>query len=123
MRPHFQWIDAGLALEWGLSTGYMPPMTGSQTDHPVEIRRKRLKFRAMRRGFREVDLVFGTFAEAELAAIPEAEMDQFEALLDAPDQDVWLWFQGMAPVPPDFDTPLFARLKALCNRQNPDWIR
>ena len=101
----------------------MPLMTAPRSDHPVEIRRKRLKFRALRRGFREVDLVFGTFAEAELAGLSEAEMDQFEALLEAPDQDVWLWLQDKAPVEPDFDTPLFARMKALCRRDNPDWVR
>ncbi|MGZ6006307.1 MAG: succinate dehydrogenase assembly factor 2, partial [Rhizomicrobium sp.] len=32
-----------------------------------EARRKRLLFRAQRRGFKEVDLIFGTFAAAELA--------------------------------------------------------
>lgn len=100
----------------------MPPMTASRNDHPLETRRKRLKFRALRRGFREVDLVFGTFAEAELTGLNEVEMDQFAALLDAPDQDVWLWLQDKAPIPPDFDTPLFARMKALCRRDNPRWI-
>ena len=99
----------------------MPPMTVSPDESPLETRRKRLKFRAQRRGFREVDLVFGTFAAAELAALSEAEMDQFEALLGAPDQEVWLWLQGKAPVAPAFDTPVFVRLKALCRRDDPTW--
>ncbi|MDE2074836.1 MAG: succinate dehydrogenase assembly factor 2, partial [Alphaproteobacteria bacterium] len=47
--------------------------------------------------------------------------DQFEALLDAPDQEVFLWLQGKAPVTPEFDTPIFARLKALCQRESPTW--
>ena len=104
-------------LAWPAHRGYMAAMA----QHPVEIRRKRLKFRSHRRGFREVDLVFSTFAEAELAGLSEAEMDQFEALLAAPDQEVWLWLQDKAPTPPEFDTPVFARLKALCARANPDW--
>jgi antitoxin CptB len=86
-----------------------------------EARRKRLLFRAQRRGFKELDLVFGTFAAAELAGLTAAELDQFEALLDAPDQEVWLWLQDKAPVAPGFDTPVFARLKALCRRSDPDW--
>lgn len=96
-------------------------MNGSPAESPLEIRRKRLKFRAQRRGFREVDLVFGTFAVAELAGLSEAEMDQFEALMDAPDQEVWLWLQDKAPVAPQFDTAVFARLKALCRRDRPQW--
>ena len=86
-----------------------------------ETRRKRLLFRAQRRGFKEVDLIFGTFAAAELARLSEPELDQFEALLIAPDQEVYAWLRGATPVPADFDTPLFARMKALCNRRNPKW--
>jgi len=86
-----------------------------------EARRKRLLFRAQRRGFKEVDLVFGTFAAAELAKLNEAELDQFEALLNAPDQDVYAWLRGHAPVPDEFATPLFERMQALCKRRNPTW--
>jgi antitoxin CptB len=86
-----------------------------------DTRRKRLLFRAQRRGFREVDMVFGTFAHAELAVLPADELDQFEALLDAPDQDVWLWLQDKAETPAEYDTPMFRRMKALCSRKNPTW--
>lgn len=96
-------------------------MTDSPAENPLEIRRKRLHFRSLRRGFREVDLVFGTFATAELAGLSGSEMDQFEALLDAPDQEVWLWLQDKVPAPAEFDTPVFARLKALCHRAHPKW--
>ena len=42
----------------------------------------------------------------------EAELDEFERLLDAPDPELLAWITGEAPVPPAFDTPLFARLRA-----------
>jgi len=86
-----------------------------------EARRKRLLFRAQRRGFKEVDLIFGTFAAEELAALSEAELDQFAALLDAPDQLVYDWLRGAVPPEPAHDTPLFHRMKALCARKNPTW--
>ncbi len=86
-----------------------------------EVRRKRLFFRAQRRGFKEVDLVFGTYAAASLAGLDDAGLDAFEALLDAPDQEVYAWLQDQAPVPAQFDTPVFAGLKALCRRKNPTW--
>jgi antitoxin CptB len=78
-------------------------------------------FRAQRRGFKEVDLIFGTFAAREVAGLDEAGLGQLEALLDAPDQEVFAWLKGEAPVPRAFDTPLFTRLKALCARKDPTW--
>lgn len=86
-----------------------------------EARRKRLLFRAQRRGFKEVDLIFGTFAAAEIPRLGEVELDQFEALLAVPDQDVYAWLRGEQIVPTAFDTPLLVRLKALCQRRNPTW--
>ena len=84
-------------------------------------RRKRLLFRAQRRGFKEVDLIFGTIAAEELAGLSEPELDQFEALLTAPDQEVYAWLRGHTPAPAEYDTPLFARMKAICGRKDPKW--
>jgi antitoxin CptB len=96
-------------------------MTGPETGGSSENRRKRLLFRAQRRGFKEVDIIFGTFAAAELADMNEIELDQFEALLTAPDQDVYAWLRGEVTAPASHDTPMFARMKALCARKNPTW--
>lgn len=101
----------------------MPVMTPDPVTPPADPRLKRLYFRSLRRGFKEVDLVFGTFAQAGLASLSAAELDAYEALLDAPDQDVWLWIQGKETPPPGFDTPVLARLGALCRRDHPGWIR
>jgi antitoxin CptB len=96
-------------------------MTGPETGGSSEARRKRLLFRAQRRGFKEVDIIFGTFAAAELGGMDEAELDQFEALLTAPDQEVYAWLRGEVPAPASHDGPVFARMKALCARKNPTW--
>jgi len=64
----------------------------------LDPRRRRILFRAWRRGVREMDLVMGQFADANLPTLSEAELDEFERLLDA--------------TPAAFDTPLFARLRA-----------
>jgi antitoxin CptB len=85
------------------------------------VRRKRLLFRAARRGFREVDMIFGTYAANSLAGLNEAELDAFEALLGVPDQEIYDWLRGAAPVPPAHDTKVFADMKALCSRKNPTW--
>jgi antitoxin CptB len=99
-------------------------MNGSDLDDaPENARRKRLYFRCLRRGFKEVDLVFGTFARDRLAGLNAAELDALEALLEAPDHDVWLWLQGKSDLPSSYHSSVFEELKALCRRQSPDWIR
>jgi antitoxin CptB len=100
---------------------YIEPMTSDENGGSFGVRRKRLLFRSLRRGFKEVDLIFGVFASEALAALDEGELDQFEALLGAPDQEVYAWLRGHAEPPTEYDTPLFARLKAVCNRKNPTW--
>jgi len=86
-----------------------------------ENRRKRLLFRAQRRGFKEVDLIFGAYADAQLNGLNEAGLDQFEALLTAPDQEVYAWLRGAEVVPAEYDNPVFAGLKAVCEQKNPRW--
>jgi antitoxin CptB len=84
-------------------------------------RRKRLLFRAQRRGFKEVDLIFGTFAAAELGSMTDTELDAFEALMTVPDQEIYAWLQGAISVPPGYDTPIFRRMQLLCGRKEPKW--
>ena len=86
-----------------------------------ENRRKRLLFRAQRRGFKEVDLIFGAYAEKALAGLDDTGLDQFEALLKAPDQEVYAWLRGTEPVPAEYNNPVFAGLKSVCGRKGHRW--
>lgn len=78
----------------------------------MDDRRKKLRFRAWRRGFREIDLILGGFADARLADLDNAGVDAFEQLLEAPDQDVYAWITDQAPPPPEHDTPTLALIRA-----------
>ena len=78
----------------------------------MDDRRKKLKFRAWRRGFREIDLILGPFAERSLVDLDAAGLDAFEALLDAADQDVYAWITEVAPAPPEHETPTLALIRA-----------
>jgi antitoxin CptB len=69
-----------------------------------DIRRKRLLYRAWHRGTREADLTLGSFAEARLAGFDAAHLDQFEALLECPDADLFDWINRFAAPPPEYDT-------------------
>jgi len=78
----------------------------------LDERRRRILFRAWRRGLREMDLVMGRFADANLLAMNDAKLDEFERLLDIPDPQVLAWITGEAAAPREFDSPLLARLRA-----------
>jgi antitoxin CptB len=78
----------------------------------MDDRRKKLKFRAWRRGFREIDLILGPFADQRLADLDEAGLSAFERLLDAQDQDVYDWITEACPAPPEYDTPTLALIRA-----------
>ena len=59
-----------------------------------------------------MDMVFGRFADAKIAALSEAELDDFERLLELRDQQVFEWVFGAQPLDAAYDTPLFRRLLA-----------
>lgn len=79
---------------------------------PDEDRRKRLLYRALRRGFKEADLVIGGFATAHIATLSAAELDEFEALLALSDHDLYAWLKGDRPAPEELRGPVFERLRA-----------
>lgn len=82
----------------------------------LDRRRRRLLFRSRHRGIREMDLVLGPFADARLAAMSEAELDEYERWLDVPDQQIFAWVNGTETVPADADTALFRALIAFHHR-------
>jgi antitoxin CptB len=84
----------------------------------MDDRRKKLRFRAWRRGFKEIDLILGGFADRWIAELDESRLDAFERLLEAPDQDVYEWITGLAPAPAEYDTPTLALIRAFCFEQS-----
>lgn len=75
-------------------------------------RRKRALLRTWRRGTRELDIIFGLFANAEIENMSDAELKELERFLDCEDPNLQKWFMGQLPVLPEFDTALFARIVA-----------
>lgn len=88
-------------------------MTGTtRTGEGLDSRRRRALYRAWRRGTREMDLLMGRFADAEIDRFDEAEFEAFEALIEAPDRDLFAWIADKAEIPANYDTAIFRRLKA-----------
>ncbi|MGH1420443.1 MAG: succinate dehydrogenase assembly factor 2 [Hyphomonas sp.] len=73
-------------------------------------RRRKLKFRAWRRGFREMDMLVGAFADENIDSFNEAELDEFEAILNVPDWEVYAWLIGQKDIPPENNGPVMQRL-------------
>ncbi|MEZ5811336.1 MAG: succinate dehydrogenase assembly factor 2 [Rhizobiaceae bacterium] len=88
-------------------------MTGmTRSSAGLTSRRRKALYRAWHRGMRETDLILGTFADAEIAAMDDAEFALFETLLDQPDAAILGWVTGEAVPPADFDTALLRRIRA-----------
>lgn len=95
-------------------------MSGStRSSANLDPRRRKVLFRAWHRGMRENDLIMGRFADAEIGALSEAELDEFERLIDVLDRDLLSWVTGEAPVPENYDTDVFRRLKAFHQHDKP----
>jgi len=69
-------------------------MTGA-----LDITRKRLYMRSIRRGIKEMDLILTAFADAHLSAMDEAQLDLYERLLSESDHDLYQWVSGQSDGP------------------------
>lgn len=77
----------------------------------LDERRRRLLFRSWHRGIREMDLLLGRFANAHLAVLTDAELDEYEKLLTIPDPQLYAWMSGSEPAPAEIETPLYRRIR------------
>ena len=94
-------------------------MSTSSSRDGLDIRRRRILFRAWHRGTREMDLLMGQFADSELKGLPETELDDLELLMEAPDRDVFSWLTGETQTPGNYDTTVFRRLRAFHTHDAP----
>jgi antitoxin CptB len=90
-----------------------PKMTGTtRSSDGLDDRRKRLLFRCWHRGTRELDLILGRFADAEIAGLSEDELGQLERLIEVPDPDLYAALTADVSVVPPFASRLFDRIKS-----------
>ena len=68
----------------------------------LEIKRKRLKMRSMRRGIKEMDLILKNFADLNLNSMSKLELEKFENLLLENDQDLYQWSTGQVDPKKEF---------------------
>ena len=95
-------------------------MSGStRSSADLDPRRRKILFRAWHRGMREMDLIMGRFADDAIAGFSDAELDEFERLIEVLDRDLLSWVTGEAVVPENYDTELFRKLRAFHHHDKP----
>ena len=82
----------------------------------LDERRRRLLFRAWRRGVREMDLLVGRFADAYIGQFDDSGLEQFERLIEVPNAELYAWIVGDAAIPAEHDCGVLRRLIAFYNR-------
>lgn len=83
----------------------------------LDIRRKRLLFRSRQRGMLETSLLLRAFAERHLGALDAGQLDRFEALLEANDNDLLDWIVGKKVAPTSVDPHLLEMIKNIRNNE------
>jgi len=78
----------------------------------IAMRRKRLRYRAWHRGTKEMDLILGPFADANVEKLDTAGLDRLERLMDEEDPPLLKWVMGQEVPPDHVDTQFLAELIA-----------
>ena len=78
----------------------------------TDITRKRLLWRATHRGIKEMDILVGGYAEAQVGTMDEAALATFAGLLELPDQELLAWATGIEPIPPQHDCAMLRAILA-----------
>jgi antitoxin CptB len=80
--------------------------------HDLDDRRRRLLWRAGHRGTREMDILLGGFARANIASLDRAGLDELEAIVALPDPDLTDWLVRRLPIPAEIRSTTFTALLA-----------
>ena len=84
----------------------------SRTSDGLSPRRRKILYHAWHRGTRELDLLLGRFADDAIATLTEGELDEFEALLEVDDRELFGWILSKLPVPDTAPKAVLAKVLA-----------
>jgi antitoxin CptB len=84
----------------------------NQRPDNLQARRRQLLWRATHRGIKEMDILLGGFAKANIERMQSPALDELEAIIDIPDQQLLIWIMGQSPVPAAHESSTLAALVA-----------
>jgi antitoxin CptB len=76
------------------------------TDENIDIRRKRVLYRANHRGTQEMDILIGGFVADGLESFDHQMLDRIERLMDEEETDLQAWLMGQRSIPGTVDRAL-----------------
>jgi len=76
----------------------------------LDVRRRKLLYRAWRRGVREIDLIVGRFADAHIDKFDDSALGDFERLIEVPNAALYAWVTGDEHAPAEHDTAVLRAL-------------
>ena len=85
-------------------------MRRSMTSPDPANRLKMIRYRAWHRGFREADLILGPFADRYAPTFDGPQLDEFEVILEEPDQLLYAWIVGQEDAPARLNGDVFSLL-------------
>ena len=78
-------------------------------EEKIKNKRKRLIFRSWHRGTREMDLLLGSFADANVPSFTEEELALYDELLQESDPDLYNWYSGRENPPRKSENPVLQK--------------
>lgn len=78
----------------------------------IAMRRKKLRYRAWHRGTKEMDLILGPFADANVGQYDTKALDRLEALMSEEDPPLLKWVMGQEEPPAHVDRAFLAEVIA-----------
>ncbi|KAG6817110.1 hypothetical protein H0H87_012631 [Tephrocybe sp. NHM501043] len=89
----------------------VPPNPLPRSGETVDTLRARLVYQSRKRGTLESDLLLSTFARDNLGTMTEAELKEYDRLLDEADWDIYYWATGKRAAPERWaDSDMLRRL-------------
>ena len=90
---------------------------------PSSVLRKQLLYRSKQRGWLELDLILGTWAEQHLERLTDVELQQYEAVVRRENPDLIKWLVERVAVPHDADNAIMQQLITYTHGVGKTWIR
>ena len=81
--------------------------------HHLNEHKRKLYHRSCYRGIKEMDIIFTKFAETVLPDLPDADVEDYQRILELADDKLFAWATGRDSVPDELRSPLLDRLLSL----------
>ncbi|SCV63348.1 Flavinator of succinate dehydrogenase [Anaplasma phagocytophilum] len=86
-------------------------------DTPTSEIRRRLLYRSVHRGCKEMDILLGSFAQHHLHLLSDEQVANYEAIVELDDALLYSYVVGRVPIPQGIDSALIELISAFASRK------